>query len=465
MLPLNVRNNTSEVRLSALSLLSILLAILLAALIGRYLVINGVSYRELIVVLVFLIATIAVLAGEQGVYVGFILWVWTLSLGYRTVELTSTLRIHPSEVLLWGLLALLVVQRGVLRRESVEFWLPRWLWLLIPFWLWAWGPGIQAGRPWDRMFAAFRNFVLLIPLMVITVSVLEDRTRWRAILLAFYGTGTWIAGMGVLEYLFPDIRNLFPGFVAPSTAVVTDEGFLRALYTFWGTPAATFVCLLSLPMAIALWTWYSRPLPRLLLAVTLILQLYGIYIGGYRSVWLITSLEFVVLLWLRMGIVYSLLAAPLLLGLYRALLGRSGGRLVTLLLALQGQFVDGAAYLRWNRAVGAMRAVFRHPLGLGWAGKEWVHSDFLQVAVNLGLLAGLFFVGAYLVTLWRVWRQARQYTFDDKPGALGFTLFPSFVAVGGILALEGVETLPQLVLPVWLVWILVEVWLRQQRPS
>jgi hypothetical protein len=38
----------------------------------------------------------------------------------------------------------------------------------------------------------------------------------------------------------------------------------------------------------------------------------------------------------------------------------------------------------------------------------------------------------------------------------------SFIAVGGLLATQGVQVLPQLMLPVWFVWALIEVWLRQR---
>jgi hypothetical protein len=34
------------------------------------------------------------------------------------------------------------------------------------------------------------------------------------------------------------------------------------------------------------------------------------------------------------------------------------------------------------------------------------------------------------------------------------------VAVGGLLAMEGVSVLPQMALPVWFVWALTEMWLR-----
>jgi O-antigen ligase len=91
-----------------------------------------------------------------------------------------------------------------------------------------------------------------------------------------------------------------------------------------------------------------------------------------------------------------------------------------------------------------------------------VHNDFLVVAVQLGLLAGLLFAGAYLMTLWRMWLRLRQCTSHDEQGTLGFALLLSLVAVGGNLATHPIAVLPQLALPVWLIWILAEIWMRQQ---
>jgi hypothetical protein len=38
----------------------------------------------------------------------------------------------------------------------------------------------------------------------------------------------------------------------------------------------------------------------------------------------------------------------------------------------------------------------------------------------------------------------------------------SFLACGGLLAVQGVEVLPQLILPLWFVWVLVEVHLKNE---
>jgi len=44
---------------------------------------------------------------------------------------------------------------------------------------------------------------------------------------------------------------------------------------------------------------------------------------------------------------------------------------------------------------------------------------------------------------------------------LALTLLLSFIGVGSLLAMQGVQVLPQMVLPVWFVWSMVDIWLRQ----
>src|SRR5258707_4982062 len=93
----------------------------------------GLSYREVIVAFATLILGIVVFNGERGIQFGFVLWVLTLSLGYRTIALTRDLYIHPSEVLLWVLLVCICVHRQLLSTSRLSF--PVWVWLLLPFWV------------------------------------------------------------------------------------------------------------------------------------------------------------------------------------------------------------------------------------------------------------------------------------------------------------------------------------------
>src|SRR4026208_282402 len=66
---------------------------------------QGFSYKEIIVGLGALVLGMIVFGGERGIQFGLLLWVMTLALGYRTIEITPDLRLHPSEILIWILLA------------------------------------------------------------------------------------------------------------------------------------------------------------------------------------------------------------------------------------------------------------------------------------------------------------------------------------------------------------------------
>lgn len=458
----------------------------LAALAGRYIALRGLSYREILVALAALVGAGMALAGDRGVRIGFIVWVYTLGLGYRTVEVTPYLRLHPAEALLWALAGLLVVRQGVLRHEPLTWGLPRWLWLFMPFWLWAWWPGLIAGRPWDLMFAEFRDFALLLPLFFVASAMLTPGERqqepapfasgaaplfvektprhpdqaWRAVILAFYGVSAWIAAMGVLEYFVPGVRSLLPGFVGNPAPTRSAEGFLRAEFSFWGATAAVFICTLAVPLTMTVWGWAARPWQRALTLVALALQVLAIYIAGYRSMWLLLGLTWVAAVWLRRGpLIAGLSILPALLG-YRFLPAATQDRVLSLIVALEGRPTDTSAAKRWNLATSAFDYAQQQPLGHGWAGSGWTHSDFVQVIANLGVAAGVLFIGAYLLTLWRLWRHVRRAAPGDQRLQLSVGLFLSFIVVGGILLMEGVQVLPQLVLPVWFVWVLAELWLR-----
>ena len=268
-----------------------------------------------------------------------------------------------------------------------------------------------------------------------------------------------ISLLGVLEYFFPGLGRLLPAYVGSDTEFLAEGGFYRATFSFWGSPAATFVSALALPFVWPLWQLWRGALVRVGLAASVAIQILGIYIGGYRSLWGLVGFVFVVLIVRRKGLIGVIMSAAGA-GLAYQLLPQLGqSRFQTLLSALQGNFQDSSALNRWQRLVGAFTVVVHQPWGLGWAGAGWVHSDFLQVAANLGLLAGVLFLAWYLSTLVRLWRLAAQRPDD----ALTLGLLGGYMVAGGLLVSQGVEVLPQLALPVWFVWALAEARLRHMR--
>lgn len=437
-------------------------AAVLAFLSGWYITYFGFSYREVIVLGLFIGSLVVLSSEERSLKFGLLLAVAALGLGYRTIELTSRFRLHPAELLLWTAFLLLLYQRRNAQQKEA-FWLPRWLWMLIPFWLLAWFIGLARGLAWDLMLAEFRNFLVLFPLFAVAQTILRGKKTWRALLLTFFLTGTWIAAVGVLEYVLPNLAELTPQFITQPGANQEIGGFLRARYSFWGAPSASFILVLTAPLIYSLWHRYPRPPLRLLMLAVFILQAYGAYIGGYRSIWLIMLVQMVVGIILSQGILIGSAVTFILVGSYQALSSSIWFRFNTLLLALEGNAVDSSAIQRIGRSTRALEIAFDQPWGVGWAGTGWTHNDLVQIAANQGLLAGIIFTGAYLFTLYRLWQTLRINGRDKIRYSTASALFLSYIAAGGILVSQGVQVLPQTVIPVWLIWVVVEIWIYQTR--
>ncbi len=67
------------------------------------------TYKEIIVAAMILAGLPAVLLGTKGLRWGFMVWVLTFALGYRTFAVAPTLSIHPAELTLYGLSMWLLV--------------------------------------------------------------------------------------------------------------------------------------------------------------------------------------------------------------------------------------------------------------------------------------------------------------------------------------------------------------------
>jgi len=299
--------------------------------------------------------------------------------------------------------------------------------------------------------------------MIVSSVVLERQSYWRYLLLALFIASTWIALAGVVEYWFPGVQKLFPAFITAAKPETTADGFMRAQFSFWGGSQATFICVLALPGAIFLGSWWRGWMARAAILASAVLQIMAIYIGGYRSIWLVLLIQALGACILRLkkhGVAVAILVLVVAAGGYQ-FIPNTNERVITGIAALQGAPTDHSAQDRKERALEALSEAIESPFGGGWSSAGWVHSDFLQVAANLGLIAGLIFLGGYLYTLLRVVRQMPTWLKTTAQGELGLYVLLSFLGVGFLLAMQGVQVLPQMVLPVWLVWSMVEIWLRQ----
>jgi hypothetical protein len=453
-------SSTVTLRKSRAAYISVIVLALGFAVIEILIIEYGISYREVIVTLMVLAAFAAVAVGKRGLKLGFVFLVLTFAVGYRTMDVAPDLRVHPSELVLWGLLALPLVQRN-----KVTVWLPLWLMLFIPFWIWGWWPYIAGDLKWEPMFSEFKNFIILIPLFLIAGSVLAERSSWGAVLLAFYFVGAWIAAMGILEYVYPGIKTLFPEFVTLALPIETGEGFQRARFSFWGSTDAVYLCVLGLPIAAVVWEWWSVLWKRVVNVLIVAIILCAVYISGHRNAWLMVALQFLALAVVKKQYLLGIAVLLVFFSVYQVAPDAAKARFYSGTELLSGQPVstDSSGQKRWYRVTTSLDNTLAHPLGSGWTAAGWVHNDFLQVAENLGILAGTLFFGAYVFTLGRLWSQVRTASVLREQRVLGVTLLLSFACAGIILATDANLELPQLILPIWFVWVMVEIWLRQIR--
>jgi hypothetical protein len=432
---------------------------------ARYTALNGFSYSDAIYLVVFFLALAVAFSGIKGFRVGMVGAIFAMGIGYRTLQVHQYIQLHPAEVAIWGLAVLLIVQKITNNSFEITWWLPKWVVLMAPFWGWAWAMAMVNGNFLGDVIREFRNFIVLVPLYIILSTILHDRTYWRTILTSYFAMASLTAFLGVFEFFFPGVTGSIPGFTSMPPSFLTPEGFERASFGFWGSPAAVFILILSLPLMFVLLKWWRKPFHRVLIFVGAGLHLLGVYIGGYRSVWLFMGLQIVVWLIVRKGLLVGLyLLLPLLL-LFRLIPETAQERMATLYAVFEGEVVDSSAQVRLARASLALDAVTKQPLGGGWAYAGWVHNDLLQVAANQGVPALLVMLYGFLLSFVKVIKGYFDSIGDMEQNSLYFSFFLSMCAALLLFASQGVLVLPQFSLPVWYIWALVDIFLKQANIS
>jgi hypothetical protein len=407
---------------------------------------------------------IIILAGANGLKIGLIIFIFTLGLGYRSIYITSRLTLHPSELLIWGLFVILLLQHRYLPPGAQPFRLPLWVKLLIPFWILAWITGSATNRSWMPMLQEMKNFLVLLPLFFVSQAVLAERKNWRPVIQAFFLVGVWIAGMGVLEYFYPGLISSIPGFSTNPYAKATVEGFRRATFSFYGSAVASFFLMVSMPMAHVLWDWHSTNRAHFLILLGVFLQIGGVYISGFRSLWLLLILEIALWILLRFGFFVGLFSLTLLvpLSLWLAPI-IAEERFSTLFKALEGGPTDSSALDRLVRAEVAWSRTLKRPWGSGWSSSGWVHNDFLQISMAQGIIPALIIVFAWFGTLFRLGQKIFNRRRLGGHHYLAESLFLALFAGGGVMVSQGTTWLVHLILPIWFIWVLADIWLGQSK--
>ncbi len=425
------------------------------------------TYKEIIVAAMILAGLPAVLLGTKGLRWGFMVWVLTFALGYRTFAVAPTLSIHPAELTLFGLSMWLLILylSGRNKNIQVSFWFPPLLWVFVLAWFWGWSSVISGDVKWGPMLSEGKGFLPVIPLFIVAGTVLADRSAWRPVLLASYVVGAWVGAMGLLEYVYPEVKTLLPNFMSNPTVYKSGEGFQHAAFSFWGSPDAVYLCVLALPISILAWRWWNVSWKRAFIILISSVLLGAVYVSGHRNAWIMITLQFGLFALLRKKYLVAAVILLLFISTYQLLPNTARLRIYSSAELIAGRPLDydSSGQKRWDRVLTSVNHILEEPLGRGWAAAGWVHNDFLQVAENLGVVVGLLFLGAYLFQLQRLWYWVSILHQSEEQRTLGTVLLLCFTSAGIILATEATLQLPQLLLPISFVGVIAGIWLRQTR--
>jgi len=426
---------------------------------GIFLVIANVGADfQIFLGLALAILLIFLFFSKNSILIGFTAWIWLFVLGYRSIYLTSYWRVHPLSIFLIFLFIILLLSARY-KREALPK-LPKSIWIFSIFWIWGLIVGAFRGILWDRMIADALNFFMIIPLFSIIFYLSEESGFWKKVSLSFLGAGVVISLLGTLEYYFPQFRTLIPGFIAAEEGgALNIYGFNRASFSFFGSVTAILISALALPMINLVSLVKNRLTGMVIFLISTGIISAGIYISGTRVAWLLFIITSLLLAYFNFGMIGGVFG----LATWGVLGAFFPQAVVDIFLSIFQPFsgesiIDSSLAKRVARQQDAFALALDNPLGVGWSGSGWVHGDFTQVAANLGLLAGVFFLGWYLFTLYKAFKLLRR-KLDNK---VLQTLFISFLLCGVILATEGVQVLTQLVMPVWFIWGLLEAYLRSK---
>lgn len=425
--------------------ISLLMGLFVTAIAGYYIGTGGISFQTLLVGLFVILLILIVALGEKGLRLGFAVWVVMFGLGYRTIAITDYFRLHPLSILSIILTSLYILVEVARKKRP---WLSSPLVVVVMAGiLWGWIQGSINNIRWDAMLSEYSIFFTIIPISFLVFNLMSAPQYQKQIFVVFFATGVYISFMGSLEYLFPSVKNIFPGLVVTTDKLVTSDGFQRAAFSFWGATTAIFISALSLPFAIFLWSQHRKLYAKALILIGVAFQIFAIYIAGWRSLWGLLIIVAALLLISRRNWGLLILFIVSSAFIYTSLPTEAQSRTLSLISALEGNYQDSSAWDRSQRISVAADTLVKYPLGLGWASAGWVHNDFLQVGANLGVIGGTIFLGAYLVTLWKIWQR-----YKSLPDPLTLSILGSFLFLGGLYMTQNMIVLPQTAVPSWFVW-------------
>ncbi len=430
-------------RLSPATLIIVGVAAGIAFLIGPLMRLGKIGTREMVILIFgFAMAILVLIPSKRVLKLGMVIWIVTFGLGWRTIHVTSILSIHPA-VVLAVLLFVGTLIHDLLYRRHTDFSISIWIPLLTLFAFLGMLTAYDRGTPVDLILQESQVFLALIPAYYVIRWNVETQRDWENVARWLIVVAVYVSCLGLLDLVAPDVSRRLSGNESIDTVYMTTQGIGRAMFIFYGSPIAGFLIYMffGLTAHFFLTSLQHGGIVRWISALALLAELAGIYLCGYRGAYYALGVFLlvyaVILPRAKILLAAGIAGLPLLPEEFYL-------RVISL---IDTRYADSSQFKRIDRATQAFDLVKQFPLtGVGFGGSGYVHSDFVQIAANLGVPAlGIFLVWIASV-MWRLFRIARQANWI---GEYAGALFATFCGLLVTFAGEGLIVLPQLMVPIW----------------
>lgn len=424
--------------------------VIAAVALGPLIQLGHVGAREMVIlILTISVGVLVLVPAERILRLGFKLWIITFGFGWRTIHITDNLNIHPAEVLAW-LLFFAIFARSVVRHVRLDFSIQPLILVFMLFVIFGIFTGLSFGiATLDTVIQESKIFFALIPSYYIVKWLVVTRADWERAALLGGLVATYVGLLGVMDYFAPGLSQRLAGNPDIETLYLVErQGFERVGFVFYGNFSAGFLIFTFFGLTVHYLLTTERPnwLGKMLSVFFVLIQLFGIYVSGYRGLWF--SVGF-------FAVAFALVKsrAWILLGAGVATIPFLPTEFLNRLVSLFDlSLSDSSQFKHFDRASFAMDWVQQYPLtGIGFGGTGYVHSDLIQIAGDLGVPALLIFLTIVGTLIFRLYRLARQ------PGWMGEYAASLFATIWGLLVIfsgEGLINWIQLMVPVWFVFAL-----------
>jgi hypothetical protein len=444
---LNVRVDWHRAAIPLIIVAACALALGLGTAMARF----GFGVREIAILVLVLVGLILILSPSDRVLrVGFYAWLLSFGLGWRTLYVTPSLNIHPSEVLAW-ILFLLMVAQSILYKTRLDWKIPIAIPVLIALSLLGIATGLFRSTPIDIVLNEAKVFLVLVPSYYCIKWFVRSREEWEQSMLIAIGVVVYISCIGMIDYFFPGLSLALAGRESgPTVAVDEFQRFTRVGFTFYGSFTAGYVIFMfvGVTMCRMFGAWRKSHAAFLFYVVALGLELGAMYLSGYRGIWYSFCVFMVAYVFLQRG---AWVIAAGLVPLVSLLPQEFYRRFISL---FDPQYADSSQFSRIDRASEALKLAKASPiLGNGWGSSGYVHSDLTQIAANIGfpaLATFLLWMLAMVVRLLRLW-QGNSWA---KPYAAA--LIATICGLVVLLGSEGLIAFVQLVIPLWFLFAMID---------